>query len=265
MISVSLVTYLTPEDEFRSCLSALASAKVGRIYVVDNASEKRISDICAEYGKVDYIANENTGYGAAHNLAIRRSMAEGYAYNLVLNTDVVFDPSLIDKMVDYADKHPETGMMHPRMLYPDGRVQYTCRRLPTPANVFFRRFFPPVARILDRKYLLQAELGDKPVNVPYIQGSFMLLRHEALKDVGLFDERFFMYAEDIDLSRRMHGRWRTVYYPDVTAIHAHRAASYHSWRMLRVHIVNMCRYFNKWGWLIDGERRRMNRKIDVIE
>ncbi len=86
----------------------------------------------------------------------------------------------------------------------------------------------------------------------------MFLRCSAINKVGLFDERFFMYPEDIDLTRRIHRHFRTVSFPDVTVIHDHRAQSYHDPRLLRIHIVNMIRYFNKWGWLFDSERRRFN-------
>ena len=89
----------------------------------------------------------------------------------------------------------------------------------------------------------------------------MMLRMKALCDIGGFDERFFMYPEDIDLTRRIHQQYRTMYVPFVTVVHHHRAASYKSPRMLRIHIVNMIRYFNKWGWLFDAERRRINRTL----
>ena len=86
----------------------------------------------------------------------------------------------------------------------------------------------------------------------------MLLRTQALQKVRLFDERFFMYPEDIDLTRRIHRDFLTVYYPHVTIIHNHEKASYKSLRMLWIHTINMCRYFNKWGWFSDKERDLFN-------
>nr|WP_304642651.1 hypothetical protein [uncultured Muribaculum sp.] len=82
-----------------------------------------------------------------------------------------------------------------------------------------------------------------------------------MKRVGLFDERFFMYPEDIDLSRRLHRMYRTIYYPGITVVHRHRAASYHNSRMLWIHIVNMMKYFNKWGWFFDRERKEFNARL----
>ena len=96
------------------------------------------------------------------------------------------------------------------------------------------------------------------MNVPYLTGCFMFLRLSALEQVGLFDERYFMYPEDIDLTRRLHTRFLTLYYPYATVIHDHERASYKNLKMLMIHIVNLCRYFNKWGWIFDAERDRFN-------
>ena len=89
----------------------------------------------------------------------------------------------------------------------------------------------------------------------------MLLRTRAAVDAGLFDERYFMYPEDIDLTRTIHRNWLTLYYPQWTVVHRHERASYKSRRMLWIHIRNMCRYFNKWGWVCDAERRQFNRAL----
>ena len=94
--------------------------------------------------------------------------------------------------------------------------------------------------------------------VPYLSGCFMLLRTDALAEVGVFDERFFMYPEDIDLTRRLAAKFATAYYPRVHIVHRHGAASHKSLRMFIVHALNIVKYFNKWGWLLDGERRRIN-------
>ena len=102
---------------------------------------------------------------------------------------------------------------------------------------------------------------DKIMNVPYLSGCFMFFRTSAFETVGMFDERFFMYPEDIDITRRMHEKYRTVFYPNVSVIHDHAAESYKSKKMLKIHITNMIKYFNKWGWFFDSKRKRINKKI----
>ncbi len=259
-MTVSIVTYKTPPEELRECLCSLSSPEVKRIYVVDNSSLPALAEICKEDKRVEYIPNRNTGYGSGHNMAIHRAMRLGSEFHLVLNSDVEFEPGVIDRLIDYMRKNQDVGLIQPRITYPSGKMQYTCRLLPTPANVFFRRFLPPVGRILDKRYLIQDYDQRQPISVPSLQGSFMLLRTKALEECGMFDERYFMYCEDIDLTRRIHKRYRTIYYPGESIRHVHRAASYHSLKMLCIHIVNMIRYFNKWGWFYDPERHDINER-----
>lgn len=261
MVTISIVTYHTDIDELNRCLQSLSSPLINRVYIVDNGCEERLR-IWAQRNSLVYLQANNPGFGAAHNIAIRSSLDSGTDYHLVLNSDVYFDPEVIDRLHAFMDTHPQVGMVQPKVLYPDGSRQYTCRRLPTPIDVFGRRFLPQrVFARRNNKYLLKELDSTLSHNIPYHQGSFMFFRAEALKDTGLFDERFFMYPEDIDITRRVHRRWQTLYYPDCSIIHCHRAESYKSMRMTWIHVTNMIRYFNKWGWFIDRERRLFNSRI----
>ena len=262
MITVSIVTYKTDVGELRRCIASLKSSKVNKIYVVDNSRQVYLADFCRQTEKVDYIPSENVGYGAAHNVAIRKAMADGSKYHLVLNSDVYFEPTALEKLVAYMDERDDVAMVQPNVVYPNGDMQYTCRLLPTPANLIFRRFLPKkMVEGMNYKYMLKKFDHQRELNVPYHQGSFMFFRMECFEKVGLFDERFFMYPEDIDITRRMHREFRTMFWPGVTVVHAHRAASYKSMKMLKVHMWNMCKYFTKWGWLFDKERKEWNRQL----
>jgi GT2 family glycosyltransferase len=99
------------------------------------------------------------------------------------------------------------------------------------------------------------------MEVPYLSGFFMFLRIEALNYVGLFDERFFMYPEDIDLTRRIHKYYKTIFYPYTEIVHGYERGSYKSFKLFYIHIVNIIKYFNKWGWFFDKERKMVNKKI----
>ena len=88
----------------------------------------------------------------------------------------------------------------------------------------------------------------------------MMIRSSVFDDIGLFDERFFMYLEDVDLSRRIHRRYRTVYYPDVHIFHQFHRGSYKGLKPLKYHVSSAIKYFNKWGWFVDKERKEINRK-----
>ncbi len=259
---VSIVCYNTPDDELRMCLSSLVSDRIAAIYVIDNSKSSSTKKITEKFTKTIYIPNGNTGFGAAHNIALRNSIQSFATYHLVLNSDVRFSPDILDKALEYMDSSPETGALQPEILNNDGSRQYTVRLLPSPLDVFGRRFIPAFHKSCrNRRYLLMEADRKQILEINYMQGSFMLLRTAALKETGLFDERFFMYPEDIDLTRRISKKWKCIYWPAVSIIHTHRKGSYHSWRLLRIHIVNMIRYFNKWGWFFDDERHRANRSV----
>lgn len=262
MLTASVVTYHTDLEELRQCIESVGRSSAERLYVVDNSSDEAIRDLCGSYAFVSYIPSDNRGYGAGHNQAIRQVALLGSRYHLVINSDIEFDPADLQQLTAYMDGNGNVGAVQPRIVNPDGSLQYTVRMLPTPFDLIIRRFMP--RGWFDKRrqrYELRHLDHDREFDVAYHQGSFMMLRMKALCDIGGFDERFFMYPEDIDLTRRIHQQYRTMYVPFVTVVHHHRAASYKSPRMLRIHIVNMIRYFNKWGWLFDAERRRINRTL----
>ncbi|MCM1309407.1 MAG: glycosyltransferase family 2 protein [Bacteroides sp.] len=260
-VRASIVTYQTDRDELERCVGSLHNAGVGNVAVVDNSPTDDLREFCGQLGVAYMHTPENRGYGAAHNVELRKSLASADArYHLVINSDVYFDADVIGRIIEHMDSNPAIGQLIPRTIYPDGREQAVVRLLPTPLDPFARRFLPPrLAAVRNRRYLLETWPHDTEENIPYHQGSFMFMRVSALREVGLFDERFFMYPEDIDLTRRMHRHYLTVFWPGATIVHKHRAESYHSRRMTWIHIVNMARYFNKWGWFFDRERRRFNR------
>ena len=150
----------------------------------------------------------------------------------------------------------------PKIIYPNGKLQYLCKPLPTPTDLILRRFIPK-SWFKKRKsnFELQQFGYNQELNVPFLSGCFMFLRVSALQEIGLFDDRFFMYGEDIDLSRRMHSKYKTIFFPKVTVVHAHKAESYKNYKMLFIHIKNIVKYFNKWGWLFDQERKMVNQKL----
>ena len=264
MLNVSIVTYCPDwEGEVLPLVDELLKIQaLHRVYVVDNSPEPFA--ICVS-DRVQYIhTGQNLGYGRAHNIAIRESIYDQVPLHLVMNSDILVKAEDIDALCAFMLSQPSIGQLMPRVVNPDGELQYLCKMLPTPLDVFGRRFLPQWCM---RRRKARFELRDldysRPMNVPYLSGCFMLLRTEAAMKAGLFDERYFMYPEDIDLTRTIHRDYLTLYYPAVTIVHNHKQASYHSWRMLWVHIVNMCRYFNKWGWFIDPERRQFNKETEA--
>ncbi len=277
MLNISIVLYRPAwEQEVLPLVEELLRVKnLRKIYLLDNTEpsyspkdgltaqavlQQRGLTAQAVSRKLRYMpTGENMGYGRAHNIALRESAYYKTELHLVMNSDIRVKAEDIDAMHDWMLMHPEVGQLMPKVLNPDGTQQYLAKRLPSPIDVFGRRFLPAwmIAR-RNRRYELRDMDLEKPVNAPYLSGCFMLLRTKAAVEAGLFDERYFMYPEDMDLTRTIHRNWLTLYYPAWTIVHAHARSSYKDKHMLRVHIRNMCLYFNKWGWLFDKERHTFN-------
>ena len=260
MLNVSIVLYHPNWQEVINLTHVmLQCSHVHHIYWIDN-SPQETSNPPIDSNKVYYQhSSRNLGYGAAHNLAIRESIYDDIPFHLVINPDIILPVDALDIMLQFVAEHPEVGALMPRVQYPNGQLQYLCKLLPTPWDVFSRRFLPK--RWISKRnsrYEMHASGYDKLMNIPYLSGCCMLLRTSCVQQVRLFDERFFMYPEDMDLTRRIHRDYLTVFFPYVTIIHNHERASYKSLKMLWIHIINMCKYFNKWGWLIDKERQLFN-------
>jgi len=261
MINVSIVLYNHSLLEIYPLIECLRkSTIVSQVFLIDNSPIENpgFKTLGANY----HFTGKNLGYGAAHNIAIRQTIEQGLPYHLVINPDISFDPAILSEIEDFMNNNSDIGLLMPKILYPTGEIQYLCKLIPTPFNLIVRRFLPKSwtqKRI--EKFELRSSGYNKVMNVPYLSGCFMFLRTEALKQVGLFDERFFMYPEDIDLTRRIHKQYRTVFYPYATIIHHHAQSSYIDSRMLFIHIYNMIKYFNKWGWIFDKERKMVNKEI----
>lgn len=264
-LSASIVLYKPDEVVIETIRNLLNTDLSIVLFLVDNSPSEAMEPVLGQLlqdKRVHYIFNsKNVGFGAGHNIAIRKML--GFSkYHLVVNPDISFKAGTLERLLDYAESDSQIGMVTPKVVYPDGSMQYVCKLLPTPFDLFARRFLPS---FVSRKRMSTFELHqanyDKPFEAPYIHGCFMFIRTDALKHVGLFDERFFMYPEDIDLTRRVHKLYKTMYFPGVVVVHKHARQSYKKSGLLYVHIINMIKYFNKWGWFFDPERKVVNKKI----
>ena len=266
-LSASTVLYKTKVEGLKKVIdSYFAYQGQKQLFLVDNSPSDELKNIVAMYpnNEIHYIFNNaNMGYGKAHNIAIRKSIEQGQPYHIILNPDIIIEKGALEKLTDYMEQHPEVGNIMPKIIYPDGELQYLCKLLPSPIDLIFRRFIPVKKwkDAINKRYELHSFGYDKIMNVPNLSGCFMFLRTEALKKVGLFDENIFMYLEDIDLNRRIFSKYKTIYYPDATVIHEHQKESYKNKKLLKVHIQSAIYYFNKYGWFFDKERTNINRNV----
>ena len=262
MITSSLVLYHSPDEQVARILQCIEDSAIDKVFVIDNSSCENSRIVCSKFSKAEYQTHKNTGYGDSHNIGIRKALELQSDYHLVVNPDIYFNKNLVSVLKKYMDENTDVAQIMPKVTNPKGELQYLCKLIPTPFDLLFKRFLPQ--RLKEKSsYKFQLKFTDYEhiMNVTYLSGCFMFFRTSAFKNVGMFDERFFMYPEDIDITRRMHEHYKTVYYPYVTVVHDHAAESYHSKKMLKIHIVNMIKYINKWGWLFDSKRRRINKQV----
>jgi len=264
-ISASIVLYKTPLSDIEKCFNSLRTFK-GRLklHVVDNSPDDTLSMVRQWFPDIEYThLPHNPGYGAAHNLAIKEFQKENFDYHLVINADLYFDSDVLSSIQDFMNSNPDVGQLMPKVLYPNGEVQYLCKLVPTPLNLLFHRLFS-ADHPLNRNFLFKNSGYNKVMFVPYLSGCFMFLRHSILREVGVFDERFFMYPEDIDLTRRIAEGHKTIFYPKVLVYHNHGKASHQSLKMLILHFKNLVKYFNKWGWFFDKKRTLINKRAKKL-
>ena len=268
-ITASVVLYNTPYAQFKELLfSVIHSETVTKFYVIDN-SPKKNPELYEKWDIVEYIPHENTGYGSSHNIAMRKAIEECSTYHIVLNPDISFGLDVLDKLSTYMERHNEIVYIMPKIVYPNGDLQYLCKKLPSPSDLIFRRFIPSFGFLKklkqkkDDEYTLRRYFNyEKIINPPCLSGCFMFMRVDALKKNNIFfDEKYFMYFEDFDIIRQLHKIGKTVYFPEVSAIHDHAKISYKNFKMMFIHIKSAFRYFNKYGWFFDIERKKMNNCI----
>ncbi|MDO9067388.1 MAG: glycosyltransferase [Deltaproteobacteria bacterium] len=224
------------------------------ILLADNgSSDGTVEYYLQQYPGVKICTNRNKrGYGANHNLNINRARG---AYIMVLNADLKFEKNTVRDMVTFMERNPGCGVSSCRLMNWDGSgIQHNCRTFPTLVDIWARRFpfkNKSLHAIADRHEMLGHDYNHD-FETDWFQGSFMFFRREALEQVGGFDERFFLYFDDVDICRRIHMTgWKVMYNSQVFAHHRfHRQSANPLNRLFRVHLNSMVSYFQKYGWKI---------------
>ena len=260
MITASIVVYHTAARELLRVINCAVRSAIEILYIIDNSSNDSLRELKDVSEKIVYIHSDNLGYGSGHNIGIKKAMEKGATYHVVLNPDIYWNDFVIEALSRFMDSYPDCGLVMPQILYPNGNIQYLCKLLPTPMDLFGRRFIP-IRKYQEKsadRYELHFTGYDKVMEVPSLSGCFMFMRVDILKKVSGFDERFFMYAEDLDLCRRIGEISKTMFYPTVVVYHEYEKGSYKNWKLLKYHIYSTIKYFNKWGGIFDRKRKLKN-------
>lgn len=256
-LSIVLVCHNTRDDLIK-CIRTIHDAPSRydtEIIVVDNASaDGSPEEVARHFPDVNLIENrENTGYSKGVNQGILNSSGE---FVLILNPDITVKDGALDSLVEFASRNPDVGMAGSKLLNDDGTLQYSCRKFYTFKTFLYRRtplgrFFPDSPVLRDHLMLDWDHQSNRDVD--WMLGGCLLVRRAAIDDVGLMDERFFLYFEDVDWCYRMkaHG-WRVTYVADSEMIHLHRresAAKLLNRRTL-MHLTSMIRFYDKWSHFV---------------
>lgn len=216
------------------------------LFVVDNLSD----DGTAEHIKKEYSAvrvvepGTNKGFGSGHNVVLSELDSD---YHCVINPDISISDDVITKMVEYMQAHPEIGLLSPRICFPDGRNQILGKRNPKIKYLAASRMRDesnPSAEL--REYAMLDEDLTVPCEIENATGCFMMFRTELFKKIGGFDERYFMYFEDCDITRTVRKTAKAVYYPEAIVYHVWGRESKKNFRLMLVQICSMFKYFIKW-------------------
>jgi hypothetical protein len=263
-LSIIIVNYKS-RDKLNNCLASLAVADFGdlkyEIIVVDNNSGDDLRDLA---GRVPFFklinSPKNLGMGAGNNLGLEQAVGE---YVLILNPDTIIKDRSIPILLDYLRSHSDAGLIGPKLLYPDGSLQYSCARFPSFFIPILRRTFLGDYFKKIRDGFLMTDFDHNQIReVDWLMGSCLMLKKIIkLSDGAIFrprfDERYFMYFEDTDLGRQIVSRGlKAIYNPQAVVIHDHqRESAKHPWylaifldKLSWVHITSWLKYFGKWGF-----------------
>jgi len=269
-LSISVVCFNSSEEELKvlleSILSAIQLLKKSvnlasiPIYLVDNSEEdglslKLFTSLQTQTEDLNvqlhlFHGHGNVGYGAAHNLAIKKIVSD---YHLLLNPDLKLDQNSLKVGISYLIENENVVMVSPFAAYENGEKQYLCKRYPSVVTFIVRGFFPRFLKKLFSKRLAAFEMHELPencstTNIPIVSGCYMLCRTKALQQLEGFDENFFLYFEDFDLSLRMAAIGKIAYVPAMRITHAGGNAAAKGSSHIKMFMLSGIRFFNIHGW-----------------
>jgi hypothetical protein len=253
-VSILIVNYKTREL-LRQCLSSIFASGCSlefEVIVLDNDSrDGSVEMVREEFPRVSLIEHGRNG-GLSHGNNLAAAAARG-KYLLFLNPDTVVRSGSLEKMAAYMQDHPEVGILGPKLVYPDGELQDSCRSFYSIRTIILRRtFFGKLfsdSRLL-RLHLMEDYKHDVPREVDWMLGACLMMPKSVWSAVGGWDEGYRLYFEDVDICRRAEtDGYRVVYFPGATVIHHHRRDSARGFSLKTVrHIVSAIRFFSKYGW-----------------
>lgn len=223
------------------------------IIIVDNTEQACIKDYSDQINNlenlndVQLIQNKNNfGFGKANNIALQHAIGQFF---VICNPDILLIEDSFSKIIPYLKKNSQIGAVIPRLIDQHHKIEPVYRRELTPIDVIIRYIHPFGLFSNRRAYHTMQDMDySKPFQVPFGQGSFIVIKTSLMRKLNGFDERYFMYVEDADLCKRINQVSQLEYYPYTSVIHLWEKGSHKNLKLLKWHMQAMIKYFNKWGF-----------------
>ncbi|WP_182199801.1 glycosyltransferase family 2 protein [Paraliobacillus salinarum] len=250
-LSLAIVTYNNSkiiENTVKNIVKSIPNEYSYKLYIIDNDSKDNTLDLVSNLnGNIEILElGVNKGFGYGHNAILDIINSK---YHFVVNPDIQVENSdQIRKMVKYLDANQDVGMLSPLILSPDLSTQYLCKTNPTVFDMFIRRISPNLFKRRQDRYIMKQTGYNKIMRLDYATGSFMVFRTDIYKELKGFDDSFFMYLEDADITRRVNQLSKAIFYPEARVIHAWERSGHKSFKFAKITVQSMIVYFNKWGW-----------------
>lgn len=252
-VSVSIVTFNNAnilKQRLEILLPIFRANNVSNVYIVDNHSTDETSDLLKSISDSEpslkvSLLDYNKGFGYGHNQAIKSTDSQ---YHIIMNLDTTpKQENIIFNMIRYMDKRSDIDLLSPLVLFPDKTIQYLTRNEPTVFDLAIRFLGPRWFSKRQQKFIHFNDGYDHEQIIKNATGSFMFFRTSTLKKIGGFDERYFLYMEDTDLTRTVNQNGKAMFSPEFQVIHEWQRGN-HSIGGAKIMIISMIKYFNKWGW-----------------
>ncbi len=248
-ISICIVTH-NNEDNILPVLDSIYKYSKDFFFdtfVVDSKSnDNTVNLIKTNFPQVNIIAlNENKGFGYGHNQVLEKINSD---YHVILNPDITFNINIFDILSDYLESNKDVAMVTPKILNDDGSIQYLPKCEPKFKYLMSGRLerFGGIFKKWRDEYTFKNKTISEPIEIDFCSGCFIMIRTNVFKELNGFDDQFFMYFEDVDLTKRAKAYGKTVFLPYVSAIHSWERSSSSHFKYLCIHVSSMIKYFYKW-------------------
>lgn len=253
-LSITIVAYNNYAD-IKNALKTIEKYTTvsKKIFIVDNGVNISSKDELLEfkefllrYSDIEYInCKKNLGFGGGHNKVIPLIESK---YHAIVNPDILIEEDVFLPIIKYMKENNDVGMVIPKIVDESGEIQNVYRKELTILDMFIRMFLSNFFKKRQMRHTLQDKDYTKPFQVPFGQGSFLVIKTDLFKTLGGFDEGYFMYLEDADLCKRVNQNYKLMYFPNAVVIHKWEKGSHKNLKLFKYHLKSMMYYFRKWGW-----------------